>query len=142
MQVLIVLFGSRPTLKQVIKTLLEMLTNNAYIILHTGSSHFTHCCFARVIYLLPQLLFSIVLFNGDLAISFKSFVELVSDVPFHALCSTIITDAADMSPASGITDAPTITSKRHTVLEMDGDDWIYSLTSTNLFSAQNKKPFK
>ncbi len=54
-------------------------------------------------YHLLQLLFSIVLFNGDLAISFKSFVELVSDVPFHAVCSTVITDTADMSPTSEIT---------------------------------------
>lgn len=47
-----------------------------------------------------QVLFSNVLFNGDLAIGFKSFVELVSNVPFHSVCSTIITDAAGMSPAN------------------------------------------
>lgn len=45
-----------------------------------------------------QLLFGIFLLNGDLTISFKSFVELVPDVPFHAVCSKNITDAADMSP--------------------------------------------
>lgn len=53
-------------------------------------------------YHLLQLLLSIVLLDGDLAISFESFVELVSDVPFHAVCSTIITEAADMSPATEV----------------------------------------
>lgn len=56
-----------------------------------------HFPFSRLYHLL-QLLFSIFLLNGDLTISFESFVELVSDVPFHALCSRNITDAADMSP--------------------------------------------
>lgn len=49
-------------------------------------------------YLLLQLFFNIVLLNGDLTISLKSFVELVSDVPFHAVFCTNITDAADMGP--------------------------------------------
>lgn len=53
-------------------------------------------------YHLLQLFFSIFLFNGDLTISFESFVELVSDVPFHAVCSKNITDTADMSPRSEI----------------------------------------
>lgn len=49
-------------------------------------------------YLLLQLFFDIVLLNGDLTISLESFVELVSDVPFHAVFCTNITDAADMGP--------------------------------------------
>lgn len=49
-------------------------------------------------YLLLQLLFDIVLLNGDLTISLESFVELVPDVPFHAVFCASITDAADMGP--------------------------------------------
>lgn len=59
-------------------------------------------------YHLLQLFFGIVLFNGDLTISFESFVELVSDVPFHAVCCTNITDTADMSPSRKIPKCLTI----------------------------------
>lgn len=52
-------------------------------------------------YLLLQLFFNIVLLNGDLTISLESFVELISNVSFHAVFCTNITDAADMGPGSG-----------------------------------------
>lgn len=51
-------------------------------------------------YLLLQLFFNIVPLNGDLTISLESLVELISDVPFHAVFCTNITDAADMGPGS------------------------------------------
>lgn len=68
------------------------------------------CCYHFL-----QIPFGIVLLNGDLAKSFKSFIELVSNVPFHAVCSTNITDTADMSPTSEIAD---ISSDRPTILTL------------------------
>lgn len=52
-------------------------------------------------YLLLQLFFNIVPLDRHLTISLESFVELVSDVPFHAVFCTNITDAAGMDPGSG-----------------------------------------
>lgn len=48
-------------------------------------------------YLLLKFPFGAVFLDGGLAVSFKGFVELLSNVPLHPASSTVITDTAGMS---------------------------------------------